>query len=272
MSRRWLAFLRLMRAHSAFGAALLVPLGAAFAGKTAWDARWVLPGVLAFVLAAWGNVDNDIHDVAIDRVNRPQRPLPSGVLTVQAARRLAAVLAGVALGVGWWLGWVALAGTVAALCLTAAYTRTLKGRGLVGPALVGMLTMWPLAFGGLLAGDVGRVMPAGGMVAALFGAREVVKTVHDRAGDAAAGVQTVAVRWGVRRALVVAAAWVGVALGVAWATPSLRGVGTGAVLSMAMLFAPVWQTPQAHGRVARALAWSKVVGLLALLGLLWGYA
>jgi len=240
MSRRGLAFLRLMRAHSAFGAALLVPFGAALAGERAWDARWVLPAVLAFVLAAWGNVDNDIHDVAIDRLNRPRRPLPSGVVSVREARHMAAVLAGVALGVSWWLGWVALTGCVAALALTAAYTRRLKGYGLVGPALVGMLTMWPLAFGGLLAGNLLGVLPAGVVVAALFGAREVVKTVHDCVGDAAAGVNTVA------------------------------GEGSVAALSMAVVFLPVWAAPDAGQCVARVLVWSKVVGLLCLVGLLLG--
>lgn len=268
MRARVAAVLRLMRAHSALGAALLVPLGGALAGANGWDGRWIPPALLAFVLAAWGNVDNDIHDVAIDRFNRPTRPLPSGALTVATARRVAATLAGVALGLGVWLGWVALTGTLAALALTAAYTRELKGRGVLGPALVGMLTMWPLAFGGLLAGDLARVWPVGAVVGALFAAREVVKTVHDRAGDAAAGVGTLAVRWGNRRALACAAVWLGVALGVAWATPFIRVVGSLAVLCMAAVFAPVWRAPLSVGTVARALAWSKVVGLLLVVGLL----
>ncbi|WP_200907471.1 hypothetical protein, partial [Ardenticatena maritima] len=58
------------------------------------------------------------------------------------------------------------------------------------------------------------------------------------------------------------------ALGVAWATPFIRVVGSLAVLCMAAVFAPVWRAPLSVGTVARALAWSKVVGLLLVVGLL----
>ncbi|MFX1562309.1 MAG: UbiA family prenyltransferase, partial [Promethearchaeota archaeon] len=39
-----------------------------------------------FCVASAGNVVNDIYDLEVDRVNRPNRPLPSGAMTVRQAK------------------------------------------------------------------------------------------------------------------------------------------------------------------------------------------
>src|SRR3989339_2261560 len=43
--------------------------------------RLLAAALAAFLVAAFGNVVNDIQDTAIDAVNRPDRPIPSGAIS-----------------------------------------------------------------------------------------------------------------------------------------------------------------------------------------------
>ena len=69
-------------------------LSAAGAGRaTVSGARAValvaVGSLMAATLNAASNVLNQVHDVALDRVNKPERPIPSGAVSVGAARKLA---------------------------------------------------------------------------------------------------------------------------------------------------------------------------------------
>lgn len=59
--------------------------------------------VLAVLLNAASNAVNQVFDLAIDRVNKPDRPLPAGEITTGGAWRFAAATAAGALGIAWWL-------------------------------------------------------------------------------------------------------------------------------------------------------------------------
>jgi len=66
---------------------------------------------VVFAITAAGNVFNDLCDLEIDRINRPDRPLPSGKVSPRAAGALAAALfaAGLVLAGASALGLVAAA-------------------------------------------------------------------------------------------------------------------------------------------------------------------
>lgn len=91
-------------------------LGVLSGAVTAWGAggshppiTWelVLPVVygtmMAAVLNAASNGINQIYDLAIDRVNKPKRPLPSGTLSIQEAWGFT----GAAFALAWILAWLA---------------------------------------------------------------------------------------------------------------------------------------------------------------------
>ncbi|MDQ7030187.1 MAG: UbiA family prenyltransferase [Ardenticatenia bacterium] len=266
-----LAVLKLMRAHSAAGAGLLVAVGGRLAGaEVGWP--WLLPMSLAFLLAAAGNADNDIHDVATDWLNRPTRPLPAGELSVKAARRVRLALVGAALVIAVWLGGPAPTGTVVALALTAWYTRALKGYPLAGHLVIGGLTAAPLVYGGLLAGNGRAVWWAAGSVASFFAGREVVKAIRDLPGDRLAGWRTVPVAWGDVWAWRLAAGLFGGATGFAWYALWSAGLWPGWALGgSAVLLAPsvsALPSRDAGADPTFFLAWSKVAGLLLLVALL----
>lgn len=261
-----------MRTHSAVGAGLAVGAGARLTG-TPPTLRWLAPMTLAFLLAAAGNVDNDVHDLLADSINRPSRPLPAGHLSLPAARWLGRALAAGALLLAFSLGAVPTAGALAALLLTAWYTRRLKSYPLVGPLLVGLVTAFALGYGGLVGGDLGAVLAPTAALGLFFGGREVVKTMYDIAGDRAAGVRTAATAWRPDTALRFATLLFGAAAGVAVYWGQHRGIGELTIILGAFLLvgplALLWRNPDDRLTCNRVLVLSKVAGLAILIGLLW---
>jgi 4-hydroxybenzoate polyprenyltransferase len=91
-------------------------LGVLSGAVTAWGAGHVKPPIttelllpvlygtlMAAVLNAASNAINQIYDLAIDRVNKPKRPLPSGTLTIAQAWGFTIA----AFVVAWVLAWFA---------------------------------------------------------------------------------------------------------------------------------------------------------------------
>lgn len=86
---RWLDWLRLMRFPNVFTAIADVVMGFWFTHKTLVPVPLFLLALSSVCLYLSGMVFNDLFDVAQDSHERPQRPLPSGKISVAEARRLA---------------------------------------------------------------------------------------------------------------------------------------------------------------------------------------
>ena len=153
----------------------------------------VRASLVAFLVHAASNVFNDLMDLRIDRLNRPARPLPSGRVSPAAAAALASATGTAGLGLAIGLGPV-LAGLAAALAVVAlGYSYRLKNSILLGNATVALLAASTIAYGALAAGALNRaVAVASGLTFLYMLAFEVLKSIEDREGDAAAGLRTVA--------------------------------------------------------------------------------
>lgn len=162
----------------------------------------LLSAVALALVAAAGNVHNDILDLEADRLNRPDRPLPSGRVSPRAASLLCGVLLGASVLMGALVSVrhvIALAAIAALLWL---YNRWLKHLPLVGNVVVAALVTVSLPFARL----DGHMAPAL-LVAMLFAfllnlIRELVKDAEDARGDAGVGSRTMTVvlgNTGVRR-------------------------------------------------------------------------
>ena len=144
-----LAVARLIRLPNVFTAISNILMGFLFVRGELQP--WSMFGFLALsssALYSAGMVLNDLNDVEVDRQLRPQRPLPSGDLSMALARKLGwgLLLVGVmfaALSCGWHdttepvVRWQGLA---VASCLAVAivlYNSALKGT-LLGPILMGL--------------------------------------------------------------------------------------------------------------------------------------
>jgi len=103
----------------------------------------------ASLLLAGTMVLNDIQDIQIDRVNTPNRPLPSGKIGVREAYALSLVLSSLAIIFSAFLGVFTLLTALVALALMAYYNTRGKKTGLLGNAVVSFNVALPFFFGGL---------------------------------------------------------------------------------------------------------------------------
>ncbi len=139
----------------------------------------------AFALTAVANTTNDIADVSIDRLAHPRRPLASGAISAESARRFAVVCSVVAVGLAavasWWLGVL----TVGVVGIMWVYSSRLKPRGLPGNVAVALLGSLPFLYGAAAVDELAKGMLLVAVGTPLHFAREVAKDVEDAPADAA---------------------------------------------------------------------------------------
>lgn len=154
----------------------------------------VLAGAIAALVLAGGNVVNDLFDLDIDRVNRPDRPLPSGNLSIRSAKLASAALLGSSL-LGALVNPVVLAVAAFNATLLYAYSWKLKGIPLAGNAAVAYLVGSAFLFGGAAVGGLLEAVPLFLLAFLATLGREIAKDVEDLPGDRG-HVHTLATRHG----------------------------------------------------------------------------
>ncbi|MCZ7668373.1 MAG: UbiA family prenyltransferase [Chloroflexi bacterium] len=75
---------KISRPLSTLSGALAVLLGGYVAGTGAWG-HIFLAAVVTILVSSSANAWNDYRDIEIDKINQPQRPLPSGMITPRTA-------------------------------------------------------------------------------------------------------------------------------------------------------------------------------------------
>ena len=230
--------LTIMRPVNSLVAGLAALLGYIVATGTLAPVSLLLVPIV-FSITAGGNVFNDLCDLEIDQINRPERPLPSGSVTPEAAGILAASLfsAGLVLTIPAGLPCTIIAVVNSLLLLF--YARTLKRTALWGNVAVSYLSASIYPFGGALAGLAGleRTLPLAGITFLAMLARELLKDAEDVAGDSAAGARTIPITFGVKKTGVIAYACALGAIAASllpvvpwWGPPYLAGIGAADVV------------------------------------------
>jgi geranylgeranylglycerol-phosphate geranylgeranyltransferase len=181
----------------------------------------VLGFLTASLLLAGTMVLNDIQDVQIDKVNSPDRPIPSGKVSVGEAYAVSTVLSGLALLSSALLGVLPLLTAVVALALMAYYNTRGKKTGLLGNAVVSFNVALPFLFGGFAVDHPIRPLLFIFFLLAFLAnlAREIAKGISDIEGDSAKRVRTIAVTLGPKRAGLIAGALFVVAAALSFTTP-----------------------------------------------------
>ncbi len=215
-------YLELARPVNCIMAAVGVVIGELLAGAEP-SIRAALAPVVAAVVCAGGNAINDYFDAEVDAINRPERPIPSGRVSREAARRFAVACfaTGVALSalINVWCFAIATANSI----LLYAYSWRLKGTPLIGNVVISYLVGSCFLFGAAVG-----TRPAAAVWLFLLAflanlVREILKDVEDVKGDAEAGLKTLPIVVGEKTALDVALVF-SVALAVLTPFPYLDGV------------------------------------------------
>lgn len=179
------------------------------------NAYFVILVLSTVFVAIAGYISNDIEDVAIDKINRPNRPLCQGIISIAQAKflRLLFEVLGFILGfiVAYKVGYIALSGIhLTIIILMRYYAKTLKCKGLVGNLVVAFSAamvpaiIWIFGIVGWFGVQlevtfyftmINTIMTFYVVFAFWFTLlRELVKDVEDLPGDQINGCSTLAVR------------------------------------------------------------------------------
>lgn len=192
-----LAYVELARPLNGVIAFISAWLGGMFASEgqleNLADIRILLVSVSVLVLLSAGNAINDYCDYNIDRINRPQRPLPSGRIRKQNALIFTIVLIIIGIGLGVLINTYVTGITIFVSIAVVSYAFWFKQTAFVGNLVVSGLTGLTFIVGGIAIDSVqGTLVPA--IFAFLFtAAREIVKDLEDTEGDLKYNVKTLAI-------------------------------------------------------------------------------
>jgi geranylgeranylglycerol-phosphate geranylgeranyltransferase len=172
---------------------------------------FVIAAMVVVLIAAGGYVINDYYDVETDAVAKPWRPIVSGRVSRRAARVIAYTLfaAGIMLAlVRYYCALPLVAFVLLNALLVHEYSRWIKRRGFMGNLVIAFNSASTILFGYLAACydvkghlylQVYALIPSLYAFLLVLG-REVVKGLEDIKGDSVAGIRTLAVVLGLRKA------------------------------------------------------------------------
>lgn len=141
---------------------------------------------------------NDVADSDLDRLTKPNRPIPSGRRTTRWAVAVAACAAVCALVCAIPLGLPFCLVCALVLGVSGCYSLAVKNTPILGNATVAACASTPVLVGGRVAAhDVpGRAWAAAGLIFLFMFCYEVLKTISDFAGDQAGGIRTISTTFG----------------------------------------------------------------------------
>jgi len=167
-------------------------------------------GILTYYfIAGSGMIINDIYDIEIDKINRPNRPIPSGAVSLKQAK----ILFILTFGIGVMISIIHyLIFTLSGLNVILAvffgligwlYAAWGKKQGFIGNIIVGISFSIGLIYGAVLNSLIIPIYIYYFFLTAFFLllSREIVKGCEDIEGDKEEGVKTLAIKLGTKQAI-----------------------------------------------------------------------
>ncbi|PZD71121.1 hypothetical protein C1752_07849 [Acaryochloris thomasi RCC1774] len=252
------------------------------------DAPGLLYRLTAIVLVcttAGAFAINDYDDIEKDRINHPERPLPSRILMPQHAWWAAVVLFGVALLAAIPLGLLSWMLVAVSTLLLWNYSAILNVSGILGNGVVATIVAVLILFASLVAGRPLAMLYPSAFLFCYILAKEIVWDIHDAVGDRNRNVYTIANLWGAGAAFTIAwgllmLLWVSVPVAMAigrsetiaslsMAHPLLFGICSSTMLASFSLALRRYQRKQTSSTYTSLITLGRlgmIIGLIGLLG------
>ena len=218
------------------GFAVIVGIGVA-SPKMIFSIYSLLGFLTGFFTSSFSMVVNDYYDIEVDKVNRPDRPLPSGAISPNFAIVLALILLfiGIASSMLISLNNFVIASVFAFLAWF--YNFWGKRRGFIGNIMVAASVAIPYIYGGMAVNNAYKPLLVWLALTSFLAAtgREVIKTISDIKGDELRGVRSIARVHSLRFASILGAIMFLMAIVSSW-IPFVTGI-VGTVYAM-LIIAP----------------------------------
>lgn len=183
--------------------------------------NYFLALVVAISYTGIAMIHNDILDIEIDKINAPDRALPSGRVSKQQAFLYMVILFVIGTAAGIPLSWEPALIMLLTLILSVLYNARLKKLGFIGNLTVGLTATSAFLYGDAVASGWNNFWPFINWNASIYlflisaflnTGREVCKGIMDTEGDEKYGVRTIAVLYGKKKASVFVLFLTGIAL------------------------------------------------------------
>jgi geranylgeranylglycerol-phosphate geranylgeranyltransferase len=194
----------LVKPELPLAAGICVLAGEILASKTPPSIFVGLMGFLTgFFISGAAMITNDYFDLDVDRINHPQRPFPSGRISLFELISLACLFSIAGFIAAAFLGPLALTIAIAMWIVSNLYNWRYKETGLLGNMMVGLCLSMLFICGGAAVGRLanGIVWTFGALVFVFDLGEEIAGGAMDMEGDEKRSVKTVARMYGKKHAL-----------------------------------------------------------------------
>jgi geranylgeranylglycerol-phosphate geranylgeranyltransferase len=195
---------RLIRFELPIAAGICVVLGQLFALGEFASVNITVTGFLSvFLISASILVSNDYFDIETDKINAPDRPIPSKLVTPSEALSFSIILLILGLALSYYISTAALMFSAVLAVIGLLYNRKFKRYGLAGNLMVSFSVGMTFIFGGLSVGQpFNKIVLFFGVIAALVDlAEEIAADSMDVKGDRLIDSKSIAISYGKATAL-----------------------------------------------------------------------
>jgi geranylgeranylglycerol-phosphate geranylgeranyltransferase len=207
-SGRVLAYIQIMRPINGLMQAFAVVIGFLVIEHTIVASSPLALGIITAVLLTGASmVANDYWDRAVDAVNIPTRPIPSGRITPRQAVIFAGILSILALIAAFRTNVACFVIGLTSLTTALVYGWKGKDTGLPGNLMVSSCVAIPFIYGGAIPRGLTTSLSELGVVGAFASmaflantGREITKGIPDIVGDQLRKTRTIAIQYGARTA------------------------------------------------------------------------
>jgi geranylgeranylglycerol-phosphate geranylgeranyltransferase len=199
------AYLEILRPFNALMGVIAVLLVALISGN--FTIYVPIACVIVFIFTGAGNAINDYVDHKIDAINKPERPIPSGRISLRVALIYSVALFVIATIMALIIGVVPGIIVILSAILMFLYAYKLKTSCLIGNLSIAFLTGLCFVFAGVVLQTLYLSILLGFYAFLMTMAREIVKDMEDVEGDSAEGASTFPIRYGMKASSILAAAF-----------------------------------------------------------------
>lgn len=188
----------LIKTELPVAAGICVVAGMVISGQLPSINLILLGFAVGFFISSTAMMTNDYWDLEVDKINHPNRPLPSGRITIPEVKILAVLFSIAGLAAAAVLGSAPFVFSIIIWVIGLLYNWKFKESGLPGNLMVSLSVSSTFILGGIIAGGLlNRMVWLFGCIAFLFDlAEEIGSGAMDIEGDAKRNVKSIARIWG----------------------------------------------------------------------------
>ncbi|MHA1917699.1 MAG: geranylgeranylglycerol-phosphate geranylgeranyltransferase [Candidatus Ranarchaeia archaeon] len=167
--------------------------------------------IIYIFVAGLGNAINDIYDIEIDKINRPDRVLPRGAMSIKQTWIYVCILFLGALAISYTIHFAAIIGVIVFSFVGYFYATKAKIMGTLGNLFVATSFSFGLLYGSIVVSYYYGAPIISAPVffyfitsSSIIYGREVIKGMEDVKGDKVRDVKTIALVYGPKKAAILA--------------------------------------------------------------------